>query len=68
MEKDLERSEIPDQIYKPTPVDYLQKAYELTVQATSEPNKWQGTTTATGAQLYFQKSEADPNAPVTPIL
>jgi protein phosphatase PTC7 len=67
-EKDIERSRSPDHNYTPSPVDYLQKAYELTIKATSEPNKWQGTTTATGAQLYFQKSEVDPNAPATPVL
>lgn len=67
-EKAIERLRSPDQVYIPAPVDYLQKAYELTIKATSEPNKWQGTTTATGAQLYFEKSETDPNASATPIL
>jgi protein phosphatase PTC7 len=54
--------------YQPDPVDYLQKAYELTIEATSEPNKWQGTTTATGAQLHYQKSSPDPDSPATPVL
>lgn len=32
----------------------LQRAYEQTLEATSEPNDWQGTTTATGAQLHYR--------------
>lgn len=40
--------------YHPNPVGYLQRAYEQTLEATSEPNDWQGTTTATGAQLHYR--------------
>ena len=40
--------------YQPNPVAYLQRAYEQTLEATSEPNDWQGTTTATGAQLHYR--------------
>jgi serine/threonine protein phosphatase PrpC len=40
----------------------------LTIKATSEPNKWQGTTTATGAQLHFKRSKSEPDAPATPLL
>lgn len=40
----------------------------MTIKATSEPNKWQGTTTATGAQLHFKRSESEPDAPATPLL
>ncbi|KAJ9648584.1 hypothetical protein H2199_001439 [Coniosporium tulheliwenetii] len=36
---------------EPNPVAYLQKAYERTKEATSEPNEWYGTTTACGALL-----------------
>jgi protein phosphatase PTC7 len=54
--------------YEPNPVECLQKAYEQTIQATSEPNQWQGTTTATGAQLHYQKQDSDPKAPATPLL
>lgn len=58
IEKDMERERPDGEKYKPRPTDYLQKAYELTIKATAEPNKWQGTTTATGAQLHF-KCEKD---------
>jgi protein phosphatase PTC7 len=58
----------PDQAYEPDPVEYLQRAYEKTIEATSEPNDWQGTTTATGAQLFYKRSDSDPNAPATPLL
>jgi len=57
----------PQQIYKPDPVEYLQKAFEQTLKATAKPNDWQGTTTAVGAQLHFQKS-ADPESLSTPLL
>jgi serine/threonine protein phosphatase PrpC len=43
--------------YKPDPVGNLQRAYEQTVEATSAPNDWQGTTTAAGAQLYYRRTE-----------
>jgi protein phosphatase PTC7 len=39
---------------EPTPIEYLQRAYEHTLEATTKPTEWQGTTTATGAQLYFE--------------
>jgi serine/threonine protein phosphatase PrpC len=68
MEKDVERLRPPGEQYIPDPVEYLQKAYEQTIKATSEPNQWQGTTTAAGAQLSYQKASSDPNAPVTPLL
>jgi serine/threonine protein phosphatase PrpC len=42
----------------PDPVGTLQAAYERTQDATSEPNEWLGTTTATGAQLYYEKAGA----------
>lgn len=56
------------QEYQPNPIEYLQTAYEQTIKATSEPNNWQGTTTAAGAQLHYQKSSPDPDTPATPIL
>ncbi|KAL8950543.1 MAG: hypothetical protein Q9222_003432 [Ikaeria aurantiellina] len=37
---------------EPDPIAYLQKAYEQTVEATSTPNEWKGTTTACGALLH----------------
>ncbi|RDW78358.1 hypothetical protein BP5796_06210 [Coleophoma crateriformis] len=54
--------------YEPNPVEYLQKAYEQTIEATSQPNSWQGTTTAAGAQLHFARANNDPNTPATPLL
>jgi protein phosphatase PTC7 len=67
-ERDAARVRPPGQKYEPDPVECLQKAYEQTIQATLEPNKWQGTTTAAGAQLYFKKQGMDPDAPATPLL
>lgn len=48
---------------EPDPVSYLQRAYEQTKQATSEPNEWYGTTTACAALLG-----SDTNNPPHPIL
>lgn len=42
----------------PDPVGTLQAAFERTQDATSEPNEWLGTTTTTGAQLYYAKAAA----------
>jgi protein phosphatase PTC7 len=67
MENDAQRTRPPGEQYIPNPVEYLQKAYEHTIKSTSEPNQWQGTTTAAGAQLSYQKS-SDPEASATPIL
>lgn len=39
---------------EPKPIDYLQKAYERTVAATSAPNEWNGTTTACAALLHHK--------------
>lgn len=53
MSEDASRPRAPDESpYHPDPVAYLQRAYELTKEATSGPD-WQGTTTVTGAQLFF---------------
>ncbi|KAK3904727.1 hypothetical protein C8A05DRAFT_13421 [Staphylotrichum tortipilum] len=46
--------------YRPHPVSYLQRAYEQTIEATSPPNDWQGTTTAAGAQLHYRRRGTDP--------
>lgn len=43
---------------EPNPVQYLQKAYEQTLSATSSPNEWHGTTTTCGALLHHTGSEA----------
>lgn len=47
--------------YQPDPVAYLQRAYEQTLEATSAPNDWQGTTTAAGAQLHYRKKPESPD-------
>jgi hypothetical protein len=46
----------------PNPVAYLQKAYEQTKKATSEPNEWFGTTTASSALIADDHN--DPPHPV----
>lgn len=51
--------------YHPEPVHYLQRAYEQTLEATSAPNDWQGTTTATGALLHFRRN---PDGEAEPVL
>ena len=43
---------------EPDPRRYLQTAFEQTNEATSEPNEWFGTTTATSALLATDKEEA----------
>ena len=43
---------------EPDPVQYLQKAYEQTITATSSPNEWNGTTTACAALLHHSAKEA----------
>ncbi|KAM0173445.1 hypothetical protein ACHAPC_010421 [Botrytis cinerea] len=68
VENDARRPRPAGKYFEPNPVDYLQKAYEQTIQATANPNKWQGTTTATGAQLHYKLDETDLTAPATPLL
>ncbi|THY59649.1 protein serine/threonine phosphatase 2C [Aureobasidium pullulans] len=48
---------------EPDPVQYLQKAYQQTKDATSNPNEWFGTTTACGAFLHTNS-----NTPPHPVL
>lgn len=68
IENDVNKVRPLGQEYVPNPVEYLQRAYEQTVQATTVPIEWQGTTTATGAQLHFSKSGSDPEEPAKPLL
>ncbi|KAH8792551.1 phosphatase 2C-like domain-containing protein [Hyaloscypha finlandica] len=68
IEMDADRIRSAGEEYEPNPVECLQKAYEQTIKATSEPNNWQGTTTATGALLHYRKQGLDPKAPATPLL
>lgn len=41
------------------PVGCLQRAFEHTQQATSEPYKWDGTTTVAGAHLHYVEGDGD---------
>jgi len=50
----MRRPRSPGDCYVPDPVEYLQRAYEQTIEATGPPNDWQGTTTVCGAQLHYQ--------------
>lgn len=54
MSEDASRLRPSDTAYQPDPIAYLQRAFEQTKEATAEPD-WQGTTTATGAQLFFDE-------------
>lgn len=56
MEQDILKPRPPDDAYRPDPIAYLDRAYELTVDATSKPIDCQGTTTACGAQLHYKTS------------
>lgn len=51
-ERDASSEAVASNASEPRPVDYLQKAYEQTVAATSSPNEWNGTTTVCGALLH----------------
>jgi len=48
----------------PDPVEYLQKAYEQTVSATSSPNEWLGTTTACSALLHHKPADGTSPEPI----
>lgn len=59
MSEDASRPRGPNEPpYTPDPVAYLHRAYELTKEATSGPD-WHGTTTATGAQLFYKERADD---------
>lgn len=49
---------------EPNPMQYLQRAYEQTLEATMKPSEWHGTTTACAALLHCARS----NAGVDPVL
>ncbi|KAI2617587.1 phosphatase 2C-like domain-containing protein [Hypomontagnella submonticulosa] len=68
MQEDIARSRSPDQPYRPDPISYLQQAYERTIDATSGPNDCLGTTTATGAQLFYKTNPDDAASSVSPLL
>ncbi|KAI0882860.1 phosphatase 2C-like domain-containing protein [Annulohypoxylon maeteangense] len=68
MQEDIVKLRPPDQPYRPDPIRYLQQAYERTIDATSGPNDCLGTTTATGAQLFYKADANNPAPSVTPLL
>ena len=49
-----------DHTAEPNPVEYLQRAYEQTIKATSTPNEWLGTTTACAALLHHHVKNSSP--------
>ena len=49
----------------PDPVEYLQRAFDQTLAATSAPNEWLGTTTACSALLHCPSPTANPMLYIT---
>lgn len=58
VERDISVTMKASSTLEPNPVEYLQTAYEQTVEATSAPNEWKGTTTACGALLHHVHGSA----------
>lgn len=48
---------------EPNPVTYLERAFEQTKKATSEPSEWHGTTTASSALISYDRKK-NPSHPV----
>lgn len=48
----------------PDPVEYLQRAYEETIEATSSPSKWLGTTTSITTLLHYTQAKDGSQRPV----
>lgn len=46
------------------PVDYLQRAYEETLRATTSPSEWLGTTTSVSALLHCQRDDEGRTKPL----
>lgn len=59
-ERDTSVNFTVDQTAEPNPVEYLQRAYERTIEATSTPNEWLGTTTACAALLHHHVKTSSP--------
>ncbi|KAK8044251.1 hypothetical protein PG993_004275 [Apiospora rasikravindrae] len=57
MEEDITKSRRSGEPYAPSPLSYLQAAYERTLEATSGPAECLGTTTACGAQLHYKNDD-----------
>jgi protein phosphatase PTC7 len=67
MQEDITKPRPANQEYAPDPVGYLQTAYERTLEATSGPSNCQGTTTASGAQLFYKGNAYNAEASI-PLL
>lgn len=52
----------------PDPVEYLQRAYEETVDATTSPNEWYGTTTSVTALLHAKPTTDGQGGGHTPVV
>ena len=59
-ERDPSVNSAPTSSAEPNPVEYLQKAYEQTLLATSSPTEWHGTTTACAALLHHETRTPSP--------
>ncbi|KAF9886638.1 hypothetical protein FE257_011278 [Aspergillus nanangensis] len=46
------------------PIEYLQRAYEETIRATTSPSEWYGTTTSVTALLHWTRDEAGSPKPL----
>lgn len=53
-----------DDTAAPDPVEYLQRAYEETVEATTSPSEWYGTTTSVTALLHSTCDNAGKHKPI----
>jgi serine/threonine protein phosphatase PrpC len=50
--------------HEPDPVEYLQRAYDQTKAATSSPNEWFGTTTASSALITYDHKKRESTRPI----
>src|SRR5699024_71896 len=50
--------------FTPDPVEYLQRAYEETIESTSSPSKWLGTTTSITTLLHYTQAKDGSQRPV----
>jgi protein phosphatase PTC7 len=67
-ERDTRWPAFTDDGAEPNPIEYLQRAYEQTLSATSSPNEWHGTTTACAAILASSPVKKDTLNPPHPVL
>ncbi|XXG98815.1 hypothetical protein Hte_005145 [Hypoxylon texense] len=68
IQEDMTRPRPPDRPYRPDPTRYLQQAYERTIEATSGPNNYLGTTTVTGAQLFYKADTTGSTSCASPLI